>query len=281
MFINSINKVIQSNRSRIQIRNAAKITSIHSIPSIKTKPPVVKHTIEERNKRRQLLERPGIFGIKRGMITWFTSEGEQLPATVIEIDSVEVLQHKTEDEFGYNSILLGTIDRFKNLKLGLSTLKIFDKAGTAPKYKIGEFRIRNSLESELPLGTEIKADYFAEGQLIDVKGITKGKGFAGGMKRWGFKGQPATHGVTKTHRKAGGHGGNQDPGRIFPGHKGEGRMGGKNNTKFNIEVLKTDADAGIIIVKGSIPGPRKAILKLQDSLIKYATSKNQIEKEAM
>ncbi|KAI5968755.1 hypothetical protein CANMA_002191 [Candida margitis] len=259
------------------IRNVAQITSIHAITSLKTTPPSKNHSVEEGNKRKQLLERPGLFGIKQGMITWFTSKGEQIPATVLEIDSVEVIGHKTRDEVGYDANIIGTIDKLKNYPR-LSELKMFEEAGTSPKYKFGEFRVRDS-SSLIPLGTELKADYFAVGQLVDVKGITKGKGFAGVMKRWNFKGGRATHGVSKAHRTPGAMGGNQNPGRVLPGKKMPGRMGCSNMTDFNKEVLHVDGDAGILILKGCIPGPNKGIVRISDAIKLYGKSLNQLARE--
>ncbi|CAK9436064.1 mitochondrial 54S ribosomal protein uL3m [Lodderomyces beijingensis] len=251
---------------RQQIRTAAQITSIHAVTSIRTTPPSKQHTIEEANKRKQLLDRPGLFGIKRGMMTWFTPQGEQHAATVIEVDSVEILGHKTREQWGYDANIVGTIDKLKNV--AQPQLKMFEEAGTAPKFKFGEFRVRDG-SGLIPVGTELKADYFAVGQLVDIKGITKGKGFAGVMKRWDFKGGRASHGVSKAHRKPGATGGNQNPGRVFPGKKMAGRMGGKNSTDFNKEVLHTDADAGILIVKGCIPGPNKSIVRVADAIKLY------------
>ncbi|KAI5955507.1 hypothetical protein KGF57_003639 [Candida theae] len=259
------------------IRTAAQITSIHAITSLKTAPPSKNHSVEEGNKRKQLLERPGLFGIKQGMITWFTSKGEQIPATVLEIDSVEVIGHKTRDEFGYDANIIGTIDKLKNYPR-LHELEMFNKAGTSPKHKFGEFRVRDSANL-IPLGTELKADYFAVGQLVDVKGVTKGKGFAGVMKRWNFKGGRATHGVSKAHRTPGAMGGNQNPGRVLPGKKMPGRMGCSNMTDFNKEVLHVDGDAGVLILKGCIPGPNKGIVRISDAIKLYGKSLNQLARE--
>ncbi|CAD1810739.1 50S ribosomal protein L3 [Candida parapsilosis] len=259
------------------IRNAAQLTSIHAITSLKTTPPTKNHSVEEGNKRKQLLERPGLFGIKQGMITWFTSKGEQIPATVLEIDSVEVIGHKTKEEYGYDANIIGTIDKLKNYPR-LHELEMFNKAGTSPKYKFGEFRVRDSTNL-IPLGTELKADYFAVGQLVDVKGVTKGKGFAGVMKRWNFKGGRATHGVSKAHRTPGAMGGNQNPGRVLPGKKMPGRMGCSNMTDFNKEVLHVDGEAGILILKGCIPGPNKGIVRISDAVKLYGKSLNQLARE--
>lgn len=250
-------------------RGVARITSIHAIPSTRTKAPSIQHSLELSNLRKKLLARPGLLGIKKGMISWFTSEGEQFGATVIEIDSCEVLKQKTKDTDGYTSVLLGQIDKLKNISEG--ELRKFQEAGVSPKRHIGEFRIRDE-SGLIPVGTELKADYFAVGQLVDVVATSKGKGFAGVMKRHGFKGLRATHGVSKAHRSAGSMGATQSPGRVLPGKKMAGRMGGKSCTVFNNEVLFADGEAGILIVKGQIPGPKNAHIKIRDSKKLYGES---------
>ncbi|KAI3404077.2 hypothetical protein KGF56_003113 [Candida oxycetoniae] len=279
MFSLSLNRlrISVSHVTQQFVRTAAQITSIHAVTSLRTTPPTKQHTVEEANKRKQLLERTGLFGIKRGMITWYTEKGEQIPATVLEINSCEVIGHKTREEWGYDANIIGAIDKLKNYPR-MHELKIFEKAGTAPKAKFGEFRVRGET-SLLPLGTELRADFFAVGQLVDIKGVTKGKGFAGVMKRWNFSGGRATHGVSKAHRTPGAMGGNQNPGRVFPGKKMPGRMGCSNMTDFNKQVLHADGDAGILIVKGCIPGPKKGIVRVSDSLKLYGKSLNQLARE--
>ncbi|RCK62862.1 50S ribosomal protein L3 [Candida viswanathii] len=249
------------------IRTAAKITSVHSVTSIKTVPGRINHSVEARTERRVLLERPGLFAIKRGMIRWFYPDGTATAATVLEIDSCEVLGVKTAAKDGYDAVLIGTIDKLKNNKYERH-MKLFNDAGVSPKHKIGEFRVLDA-ENLVEKGTELTADYFAVGQKVDVQGITKGKGFAGVMKRWGFSGGRATHGVSKAHRTPGAMGGNQNPGRVLPGKKMPGRMGTDNQTTFNLEVLFTDKNAGVLIVKGNVPGPKKGIVKVRDALKIY------------
>lgn len=256
------------------VRTAAQITSIHAVTSIKTAPSIKQHTVEQGNERKQLLSRPGLFGIKRGMITWFTPKGEQFAATVIEIDSCEVIGQKTRDQHGYDANIIGTIDKLKNYPRE-AELKMFEEAGVSPKHKFGEFRVLDT-NNLIPVGTELKADYFSVGQMVDIKGITKGKGFAGVMKRWNFAGNNATHGVSKAHRTPGSMGGNQNPGRVLPGKKMPGRMGCDNRTEFNKEVLHVDGDAGLLIVKGNIPGPNKSIVRISDALKLYGKRRFQV-----
>lgn len=250
-------------------RNAAQLTSIHAVTSMRTQESTVNHSLEIANMRKRLLARPGLLGVKRGMITWYTDDGKQFGATVIEIDNCEVIENKTVDTHGYTSVLLGQCDKLKNITD--KNLRKFQEAGVSPKKHIGEFRIRDE-SGLIPVGTELTADYFAVGQLVDVKAITKGKGFAGVMKRHGFKGLKATHGVSKAHRSAGSMGATQTPGRVLPGKKMAGRMGGKSCTVFNNEVLHADAEAGFIVLKGQIPGPNRSFVRISDAQKLYSKS---------
>lgn len=250
-------------------RNVAQLTSIHAVSSMRTEVPKINHSLEMSNLRKRLLGRPGLLGVKRGMITWYTDDGKRFAATVIEIDNCEVIAHKTQQTDGYNSVLLGQCDKLKNVHH--NELKKFNKAGVTPKKHIAEFRVRDG-SGLIPIGVELKADYFAVGQLVDVQGITKGKGFAGVMKRHGFKGLNASHGVSKAHRSAGSMGATQDPGRVLPGKKMAGHMGCNSCTIFNNEVLHADAEAGILVLKGQIPGPNKGFVKIRDALKLYGKS---------
>lgn len=250
-------------------RGAARITSVHSIPLAVTAPPKINHSLALSNERKSLLERPGLLGIKRGMITWFSEAGEQFGATVIEINSCEVISSKTVGQDGYSSVKVGHIDKLKNVSK--FTLRICEEAGVAPKAKFGEFRVRTD-EGLIQPGVELTADYFAVGQLVDCKAVSKGKGFAGVMKRHGFKGLRATHGVSVAHRSAGSMGATQDPGRVLPGKKMAGRMGGRNCTVFNNEVLHADGPAGILVVKGQVPGPNGSFVRVADAKKLYGRS---------
>lgn len=261
-------------RNLVFSRGAARITSIHAIPLTITPKQTVNHSLAASNERKSLLERPGLLGIKRDMITWFTENGEQFGATVIEVDACEVIANKSVSENGYSSVLMGQVDKLKNVSK--YHVKLCDKAGVTPKAKYGEFRIRTD-ENLISPGVEITADYFAVGQLVDVKAVSKGKGFAGVMKRHGFKGLRATHGVSVSHRSAGSMGATQDPGRVLPGKKMAGRMGGRNCTVFNNEVLHADGDAGILVVKGQIPGPKGCFVKVADAKKLYGKSLLQLK----
>ncbi|KAF3987641.1 hypothetical protein FT663_03181 [Candidozyma haemuli var. vulneris] len=256
-------------RSLIATRNAAQIPSIHSVPHVRTASPKINHCLESANERKVLLARPGVLGIKRGMISWFTKTGMQYAATVLEVDSCEVISNKTHSKDGYSSVLLGQKDKTKNVTN--HEVKICNEAGVTTKANYGEFRVRND-ECLIEPGVELTADYFAVGQLVDVKSTTKGKGFAGVMKRHGFKGLSATHGVSLAHRSAGSMGPTQDPGRILPGKKMAGRMGGKSCVSMNLEVLHADGDNGVLVVKGQVPGGNGSYVKIADSKKLYGQS---------
>lgn len=250
-------------------RGAARIVSVHSVPLAITALPKINHCLALSNERKSLLERPGLLGIKRGMITWFTETGELYGATVLEIDSCEVISNTSTETDGYSSVKLGHVDKLKNISK--FTLRICEEAGVTPKANFGEFRVRTD-EGLIEPGVELTADYFAVGQLVDVKAVSKGKGFAGVMKRHGFKGLRATHGVSLAHRSAGSMGATQDPGRVLPGKKMAGRMGGRNCTTFNNEILHADGDAGILVVRGQVPGPKGCFVKVADAKKLYGKS---------
>lgn len=250
-------------------RGVAQITSVHSIPLLRTEAPKINHCLASSNERKVLLSRPGVLGIKKGMVSWYTKTGSFYAATVLEIDSCEVIENKTIEKDGYASVLLGHIDKLKNVLPNM--VKKCEAAGVSPKAHFAEFRVRTD-DCLIEPGIELKADYFAEGQFVDVQAVTKGKGFAGVMKRHGFKGLPATHGVSKAHRSAGSMGPTQDPGRVLPGKKMAGRMGGKSCVTQNLEVLHVDGDNGILVVKGQIPGTNGSHVKISDAKKLYGKS---------
>lgn len=250
-------------------RAAAQLTSVHAVPLVITAAPRINHCLESLNERKKLLARPGVLGIKRGMFTWYTNDGVQYPATVIEIDNCEVVGSKTVGKDGYLAVIMGHVDRLK--KATRHQIRLCNAAGVTTKAHFGEFRVRSDAGLIEP-GAEITADYFAVGQLVDVVAKSKGKGFAGVMKRHGFKGLSASHGVSVSHRSAGSMGSTQDPGRVLPGKKMAGRMGGVSCTMHNKEVLHTDGANGILVVKGNIPGPNGAYVKVADAKKLYGRS---------
>jgi large subunit ribosomal protein L3 len=193
----------------------------------------------------------GLIGRKRGMTRVFSEDGVSTPVTVIEVEPNRVSQLKTVDTDGYNAIQV-TVGERKASRVSKPQAGHFAKAQTAAGRKVAEFRVEDI--AELELGAEIKVDIFEAGQKIDVAGITKGKGFAGVVKRYGFRGGDATHGNSLSHRAPGSIGQCQTPGRVFKGKRMAGHMGDKQRTLQNLSVVRVDAERNLILVKGSVPG---------------------------
>jgi large subunit ribosomal protein L3 len=193
----------------------------------------------------------GLIGRKRGMTRVFSEDGVSTPVTVIEVEPNRVSQLKTVDTDGYNAIQV-TVGERKTSRVSKPQAGHFAKAQTAAGRKVAEFRVEDF--AELELGAEIKVDIFEAGQKIDVAGITKGKGFAGVVKRYGFRGGDATHGNSLSHRAPGSIGQCQTPGRVFKGKRMAGHMGDKQRTLQNLSVVRVDAERNLILVKGSVPG---------------------------
>lgn len=205
---------------------------------------------------------PGILGRKLGMTQVFAADGSVVPVTVIEATPNVVLQKKTEDNDGYEAVQLGFADKREKLANKPETGHA-KKAGTAPKRFIREV----SGSSELEVGAEVKVDVFAEGQFVDVTGISKGKGTAGAIKRWGFQRGKMTHG-SKYHRGNGSLATIRDANRVPKGKKMHGRLGSETITVQNLEVVKVDVERNVILIKGSVPGARNSYLKLRSSVKK-------------
>ena len=204
----------------------------------------------------------GILGKKLGMTRLFNEHGQVIPVTVIEAGPCHIVQIKSKETDGYEAIQLGFGQKEEGT-VNKPAQGRFKKANTPPlrylrEYKIGE---ESSIEN-LELGGQFTVDIFSVGERIDVSAISKGKGFAGVMKRWGHKGGKATHGA-ETHRAVGSIGASADPSRVFKGLPMAGRMGGKRVTVQNLEVVKVDAEKNLLVVKGSVPGPRNGILSIQ------------------
>lgn len=193
----------------------------------------------------------GLIGRKRGMTRVFSEDGVSTPVTVIEVEPNRVSQLKTLDADGYNAIQV-TVGERKASRVTKPQAGHFAKAQTAAGRKVAEFRLEDS--AELELGAELKVDMFEAGQMIDISGITKGKGFAGVVKRYGFGGGDATHGNSLSHRAPGSIGQCQTPGRVFKGKKMAGHMGDKKRTLQNLSVVRVDAERNLLLVKGSVPG---------------------------
>ncbi|WP_438971764.1 50S ribosomal protein L3 [Methylophaga sp.] len=193
----------------------------------------------------------GLIGRKRGMTRVFSEDGVSTPVTVIEVEPNRVSQLKTVDTDGYNAIQV-TVGGRKTSRVTKPEAGHFAKAQAAAGRKVAEFRVEEL--NELELGAELKVDLFENGQQIDVSGITKGKGFAGVVKRYGFRGGDATHGNSLSHRAPGSIGQCQTPGRVFKGKKMAGHMGDKKRTLQNLSIVKVDAERNLLLIKGSVPG---------------------------
>jgi large subunit ribosomal protein L3 len=207
--------------------------------------------------------RTGVIAKKMGMTRLFQEDGRHVPVTVLALDNLQVVARKNADDDGYVALQLGAGTK-KAKNMTKPERGHFGKAEVEPKARLAEFRVAE--DALLDVGAEITADHFVAGQYVDIQGVTQGKGFAGGMKRWGFGGLRATHGVSLSHRSLGSTGQRQDPGRVFKNKKMAGHMGAKNRTQQNLEVVRTDADRGLIFVKGSVPGHKGGWLLVKDAV---------------
>jgi large subunit ribosomal protein L3 len=203
----------------------------------------------------------GIVGRKLGMTQIFDAEGRVIPVTVVEAGPNVVLQKKTIETDGYNSIKIGFGDVREKL-VNKPKKGQFAKAGLKLRRVIKELRLDDV--STFEVGNELKADVFAAGDKIDVIGTSKGKGFAGTVKRHNFATGPVTHG-SKYHRGVGSMGASSDPSRTFKGKKMPGHMGNVKTTVQNLEVVRVDVERNLILIKGGIPGPKKSLVVLKDS----------------
>lgn len=226
------------------------------------------HTGAFLRKERTMPLRTGALAIKKGMTAIYDPEtAKRTPCTVLQLDRCQVISHKRRDIHGYWAVQVGS--GTKEARNVTRPERGHFAANSVPlKRELAEFRVKN--EAGLPpVGQVITADLFAEGQFIDAKSNTRGMGFAGGMKRHNFSGQPASHGNSLTHRAMGSAGGSQGSGsRVHPGKKMPGRMGGEQQTTQNLKVLKVDVENGIVVVHGAVPGPKNCIVKLQDAVKK-------------
>lgn len=195
----------------------------------------------------------GLVGRKCGMTRLFTEEGESIPVSVVDVSGNRIVQVKTAKTDGYNAVQL-TYGSKRAQLLSRPEMGHFAKAEVAPGAGLWEFSVTAEELEGVQLGTELGADKFAAGQKIDARGISKGKGFAGAIKRWNFGRGDETHGNSRSHRSAGSIGQNQSPGRVFPGKKMAGRMGGVAKVQQNLSVAKVDVERGLVFIKGSIPG---------------------------
>ena len=204
-----------------------------------------------------------IIGKKVGMTQIFDDNGKVVPVTVIEAGPCVVVQKKTEENDGYNSVQLGFQD-VKERKLTKPQLGHIKKAGVPARKYLKEFRLEDT--SSLNVGDELKADVFAEGDKIDVTGISRGKGFSGVIKRHGASRTATSHGGGPVHRHAGSMGAGSDPARIFKGKMGAGQMGAEQVTVQNLDVVKVDPELNMIAVRGAIPGPKGGVVYLKNTV---------------
>jgi len=208
--------------------------------------------------------RTGVIAKKVGMTRLFQEDGRHVPVTVLALEDCQVVSHRTADRDGYFAVQLGAGEA-KQKNVAKPQREHFAKAEVALKKQVAEFRVENE-DGLVPVGAKISADHFLAGQKVDITGHTQGKGFAGAMKRWGFGGLRATHGVSISHRSHGSTGNRQDPGRVFKGKKMAGHMGDRQRTQQNLEVVRTDADRGLLFIKGSVPGSKNGWLLVRDAV---------------
>jgi large subunit ribosomal protein L3 len=207
--------------------------------------------------------RSGVIAQKLGMTRVFNDDGENIPVTVLKLDQCQVVAHRTKDKNGYVALQVG-VGRAKVKNVSKAERGRFAQAQVEPKRKLAEFRV--SEDAVIPVGAEILADHFVAGQFVDVTGISTGKGFAGGMKRWNFAGLRASHGVSISHRSIGSTGANQDPGRVFKGKKMPGHLGAERVTTQNLKVVQTDPERGLILVAGAVPGVKGGYIHIRDAV---------------
>ena len=207
--------------------------------------------------------RTGVIAKKLGMTRLFQDDGRHVPVTVLALEGVQVVSVREQDRDGYTAVQLGA-GSAKSKNVAKPQRGHFGKAEVEPKAVVHEFRV--DADGLLDVGAEISADHYVAGQYVDIQGRTQGKGFAGGMKRWGFGGLRATHGVSVSHRSLGSTGQRQDPGKVFKNKKMAGHMGDKYRTQQNLEIVGTDVERGLIFVKGSVPGSKGGWLFVKDSV---------------
>ena len=225
--------------------------------------------------------RTGVLAKKIGMTRVFAADGAHVPVTVLSLEGCQVIGVKKNEvrevavtkkgeqvgtrqaNDGYTAVVLAAGAR-KAKNISKAVRGVFAKASVEPKAVIREFRVSDDMLLEV--GAEISADHIVSGQKVDISGLTKGKGFAGAMKRWNFGGLEASHGVSVSHRSHGSTGQRQDPGRTFKGKKMAGHLGVENVTTQNLEIVRTDAARGLIMVKGSVPGADNGWVEVRDAV---------------
>ena len=231
--------------------------------------------------------RTGVIAKKVGMTRLFQEDGLHDPVTVLSLEDCQVVSVRSAERDGYVALQLGA-GTAKQKNVAKPQREHFAKAEVPLKAEVAEFRVAD--DAVLDVGTTIAASHFVAGQLVDITGHTQGKGFQGGMKRWGFGGMRATHGVSISHRALGSTGQRQDPGKVFKNKKMAGHMGDRQRTQQNLEVVRTDDERGLIFVKGSVPGSKNGWLLVRDAVkvdrhgeapypagIKHASNNNEVD----
>jgi len=200
----------------------------------------------------------GILGIKLGMTQVFTDDGTSTPCTVLQAGPCVVVDRRTMDKHGYDAVQLGLVEFIKPQRVNKAMTGHFKKAGVAPMRFLGEFRLEES-KDETKAGDRVLVDGFTVGELVDVAGVSKGRGFAGGVKRWHYAGGDASHG-SMFHRAPGGIGASSFPSRVWKNQHFPGHLGNVRKTSKNLRVVKIDADENLLFVRGAVPGPTGAYI---------------------
>ena len=203
----------------------------------------------------------GILGIKLGMTQVFADDGTSVPCTVLQAGPCVVVERRTKDKHGYDAVQLGLVEFIKPQRVNKAMTGHFKKAGVAPMRFLGEFRIEES-KDETKAGDRVLVDRFTVGELVDIAGVSKGRGFAGGVKRWHYRGGDNTHG-SMFHRAPGGIGASSFPSRVWKNQHFPGHMGNVRKTSKNLKVVKVDADENLLLVRGAVPGPAGAYIYIQ------------------
>jgi large subunit ribosomal protein L3 len=206
--------------------------------------------------------RSGVIAKKVGMTRIYNDAGEHVPVTVLLMENCQVVAQRTQEKNGYTAVQLGSGTR-KTKNVAKPLRGQYAQAKIEPKARLVEFRVSD--DALLDVGAELQASHFIPGQIVDVVGTSIGKGYAGAMKRWNFRGLEASHGVSVSHRSPGSTGNRQDPGRTFKGKKMAGNLGVERVTQQSLEVVSTDDNRGLIFIRGSVPGPKGGFVLVSDS----------------
>ena len=207
--------------------------------------------------------RSGVIAQKVGMTRVYNDAGEHVPVTVLKVENLQVVAQRTQEKNGYTAVQLGAgLAKVKNTSKPMRG--VFAQASVEPKRKLCEFRVTD--DNMIDVGAEITAEHFVPGQMVDVTGTTIGKGFAGAMKRHNFGGLRATHGVSVSHRSHGSTGQRQDPGKVFKNKKMAGHMGDTRITTQNLQIVRTDVDKGLILIRGAVPGSKGGWIEIRDAV---------------